>query len=123
LADFDRNGKLDVAVAGRDPRPTSAALIPGGILAAMAGDGTGAIGAPTWFRSAGAPTSQAMANLNGDHRIDVLVSSEVGVSSLLNASGPTRNAIAAVDGDVDNDNEDDDLKPNPLASVRSPAIA
>src|SRR5262249_20911256 len=42
LADFDRDSRLDLAVAGTDPRPT-AELVPSGLLSALAGDGAGGL--------------------------------------------------------------------------------
>lgn len=95
LADLDRDGKLDVVVAGADPRPT-ASPVAVGLLAAFPGDGTGAIGQPLHFRTLGTPTAQTLADLNRDGRPDVLVASAAGVDALVNTS--PRFSITASDG-------------------------
>jgi hypothetical protein len=88
LADLDRDGKQDVAVAGIDPRPL-ATIVPSGLLATLPGDGTGAVGSPKFFRMIGLPKSQALADLNNDRRPDFVVGSTAGVASFINVSGQT----------------------------------
>jgi hypothetical protein len=84
-ADFDHDGKPDVAVAGVVPR-NSDMTEPAGALAVLPGDGAGGFGSALHFRVNGPPLSFTVGNLNNDPRPDVVTGGPGGVNALLNNS-------------------------------------
>jgi hypothetical protein len=81
-ADFDRDGRLDFAVAGVGLSPT--ASVSAGVASVLRGNGDGTVATPKQFRTHGPPLSQLAADVNGDGRADFLTGSQTGVSTLLN---------------------------------------
>lgn len=81
-ADFDGDGRLDFAVAGVTPSPTSTSVQ--GVVAVLRGHGDGTLVPPKLFRTHGAPLSQFVGRVNGDSRPDIVTGSQAGVSALLN---------------------------------------
>jgi hypothetical protein len=97
--DFDRNGRMDLVVAGRDPRP-GAAPVPFGVVSALAGNGEGGLLPYRQFRLPAPAVTFAVGDLNNDHRLDVVTGGTGGVSALLNNSQHDT-ADGAVDIDMD----------------------
>lgn len=79
-ADFDRDGKADVAVLT-------------GALQVLRGDGAGALGSPTAYALGDAPKRMAVADFNGDGYADVAVTNGSSV-----ANGPGDLSILLNDG-------------------------
>ena len=75
VADFDRDGKLDVATANYDY----------GTVSVLLGDGTGAVGPPSDFSAGYYPVSVAAGDVDGDGDIDLATANRYGnnVSVLL----------------------------------------
>ena len=92
-ADFDRDGKLDFAVAGVAPASTSNAAA--GSLSVMIGHGDGTVAPPRIFRTHGQPLSQLAADFNRDGRPDIVSGGSTGVATLLNASATAIGSISA----------------------------
>ncbi len=68
VADFDRDGRLDLVVANRGPFPNYAAP---GTVSVLRGDGGGRFGTPLTFGAGANPVSVIAADLNGDGAADV----------------------------------------------------
>jgi hypothetical protein len=100
-ADFDRDGRPDFAVAGQDARPTPTANIPGGAVAVIPGRPFTAANFLPIFRTGPSPISQAIGELNGDARPDILSGHATGVNALLNLSRPIATTISGEGGDLD----------------------
>jgi uncharacterized repeat protein (TIGR01451 family) len=77
-ADFDADGKTDLAVTNGRP----------GNVGLLLGDGTGGFSAPVTFPAGNLPGWIAVADLNGDSRLDLAVGSDEGVQVLLSAAPP-----------------------------------
>jgi hypothetical protein len=104
LADFNHDGKLDIAVSNFQH---------GGIEVFL-GDGKGGLGIPTSYTGVVAPSSIAAADLNRDGNPDLLVASESGkLAVLLNLGDGTfrlaqgsainKGALALTIGDLNHD--------------------
>jgi hypothetical protein len=63
IADFDRDGKLDLAVVNRD----------GNTVSVLLGDGSGSFGTKTDFGTVLTPTAIAIADLDRDGKLDLVV--------------------------------------------------
>jgi hypothetical protein len=121
VADFDRDGKLDLVIADQGP------LQGNSTAAVMLGQGDGSFTAPAMFEVGNFPESIAVGDLDGDGRPDIVVSNQLDqTTSILIASGdgtfaPQRRypvtgsslAIADVDGDG---------KPDVLVAAGSVAV-
>ena len=81
-ADFDRDGRLDFAVAGIGVSPTANAGV--GAASVLLGRGDGTLATPKQFRTNGPPLSQLVGDANGDGRTDIVTGSQTGVGTLLN---------------------------------------
>lgn len=83
LADFDRDGRIDAAVAGerilQDPASTQM-----GLLSTLKGNGTGQFATPMQFPAGPTPTAQTTCDLNGDARLDIVIANITGVASMRN---------------------------------------
>ena len=75
LADFNGDGKLDVAIADYQE---------GNNVPVMLGNGDGTFNAPTYFPGGFSPHGIATGNLNGDSKADLAIGSGGGVIVLLN---------------------------------------
>ena len=84
-ADFDHDGKPDVAVAGIVPRTTDSSE-PAGALSVLPGNGQGGFGDVRHFRVVGPPLAFTVGNLNNDQKPDVVTGGFGGVNALLNSS-------------------------------------
>ena len=103
VGDFNGDGKLDVAVANNGNN------LPGGNLAILIGNGDGTLQAPVNYATQGSPFYVAVADLNGDGLLDVVVASHgapvqvflntgggnLGTSKLYNAGGNPQSVIRA----------------------------
>jgi len=89
-ADFDGDGRADLAVAGTDARPSPTANAPGGIVVVIPGRPLAASNAQPIFRTGPAPLAQAVDDLNGDKKPDIVTGHANGVNTLLNTSHPLR---------------------------------
>ncbi|HVK16612.1 MAG TPA: FG-GAP-like repeat-containing protein [Fimbriiglobus sp.] len=67
VADFDRDGRLDLVVANRGPFPNYAAP---GTISILRGDGSGQFGTPLTLGAGANPVSVIAADLNGDGVVD-----------------------------------------------------
>ncbi len=89
VGDFDRDGKLDLATAGTFGSTSSINILLGN------GDGTFAYGAS--YEGQASPESIAVADLNGDHKLDLAIANTEGgsVSVLLgNGDGTFQTAVS-----------------------------
>jgi len=72
--DFNRDGKLDLAVGGGINNPTDA-----NNLSILLGDGKGGFGAPSFYTAGPAPQSMSVADFNGDGISDIAISNSLPV--------------------------------------------
>ena len=83
LADLNGDGKVDVVVANQFPDYISNT----GVVAVLLGNGDGTLGSPVKYSSGGTSTIRvAIGDLNGDQKLDLLVSNECAYSSCMIAS-------------------------------------
>jgi hypothetical protein len=86
VADFDRDGRLDVAVTGADAVPTANPL-PAGAVSILRGTGSGGLARPVLFRTFDEPPqAQLTLDANSDRWPDVVVGNVRGVTTMLNVS-------------------------------------
>jgi hypothetical protein len=95
-ADFDHDGKPDVAVAGVVPRTTESTG-PSGAVSVLPGNGQGGFGDLARFRVNGPPLAFTVGDLNNDPRPDVVTGGFGGVNALVNNSQSSA-AIGSADG-------------------------
>lgn len=89
VGDFNKDGKLDVVVAN------NANNKPGGSLAVLFGNGDGTLQAPVDYSTQGSPFYVAVADLNGDGSLDVVLAAHGGpVQVFLNTGNGTFGAAA-----------------------------
>jgi hypothetical protein len=83
VADFNGDGHLDVAVTnnGSDEHGTN------GSVMVLFGKGDGTFGKPTTYRLSGGPFAIAAADLNGDGRPDIAVTTNAGFVAILMNTG------------------------------------
>jgi hypothetical protein len=85
IADMNDDHNLDFVVAGtaafNTPSPTLASL---GTVAIVPGTGGGALGTPILLRTGPGPLCQAIADVNGDNRPDIITGGVTGISVILN---------------------------------------
>jgi hypothetical protein len=96
VADFDRDGRQDVTVAGSHVLPTADPL-PAGAVAVLRGRSGGALQPPALFRTFAQHSGALVAtDANIDGRADIVVGHVSGVTALLNASRSPIRADALV---------------------------
>jgi hypothetical protein len=101
IADFDLDGRPDVAVAGNSLLPT-ADVLPPGAVAVLRGVGGGKVAPPQLFRTFTVPAVQIVIDADSDRRPDIITGNANGVTALLNASRPIRPTpfVDASDGGI-----------------------
>lgn len=82
VGDFNGDGKLDLAVVGRDPADVQTASV-----SILLGKGDGTFRAPVRYRLNTNPCSVATADFNADGKLDLVVLDNVGVVSILLGNG------------------------------------
>lgn len=82
IGDFNGDGKLDLAVVGRDPADVQSASV-----SILLGKGDGTFRAPVRYRLNTNPCSVATADFNADGKLDLVVLDNVGVASILLGNG------------------------------------
>jgi len=87
LADFDRDGRLDLAVAGAHVLPTMDPLPPGAV-SILRGARAGRLQPPILFRTVYVPQAQLTIDANLEGRPDIITGHAQGVTALLNATPP-----------------------------------
>jgi hypothetical protein len=88
VADFNRDGRPDIAVAGTDARPVASPRHRWRARRCQRDLHNAATTVPpvSYFMAGRVPVAQAVADLDHDGRPDVLCANSVGVTSLLNSS-------------------------------------
>jgi hypothetical protein len=84
VADLNDDGNPDLVVANQEGSNGSS----NGSVGVLLGNGDGTFQAPLTFTPGGAPLSVAVADLNGDSKLDVVSSSQAGLGVLMNNTGP-----------------------------------
>ncbi|HEY8188784.1 MAG TPA: FG-GAP-like repeat-containing protein [Pyrinomonadaceae bacterium] len=79
VADFNGDGKMDVATANVQQTSSN--------IAVLLGDGTGALGAPTTFTTGTTPNFLVARDVNQDSVPDLVATSSPNIAALLNACG------------------------------------
>jgi hypothetical protein len=108
-ADFDGDGKLDLAVASFLPEPSQPGALPGYKLLVAAGDGKGGFAAPQKIELGGPVNSVVTGDFNGDGKPDLAAISEAApgrpaaVQVLLNQGGGLFAAPVSYNGGPDPD--------------------
>ncbi|WP_428938906.1 FG-GAP repeat domain-containing protein [Fontivita pretiosa] len=105
LADFDRDGRLDLAVGGDHVLPTMDPLPPGAV-SILRGARAGQLHPPILFRTIYVPQVQLTIDANLDGRADIITGHAQGVTALLNATPArpirelTLTSIATIEQDI-----------------------
>jgi len=87
VGDFNHDGKLDVAVVG--------GFGSGDFLGVMLGNGDGTLQSPTLYSIGGMPSSIAVADFNGDHKLDLAVANGFGATVFLgDGDGTFQNGVS-----------------------------
>ena len=90
VEDFNRDGKLDLAVGGGANSPSDA-----NNLSILLGDGKGGFEAPTYYTIGTAPQSMSIADFNGDGLADIAVSNSI-TSSMTSGGNSTVSVLLAL---------------------------
>jgi hypothetical protein len=94
VADFNRDGRPDISVAGADARTADSPGTAGALAVFSPISSNSTTPSPvTYFMAGPIPVAQAVADVDHDGRPDVLLANSTGVTSLLNTSHPSLAAI------------------------------